>query len=71
MCVCLCVCVCVCVRIYLYPGLLYGRGQLYSDAHQVQPLSAPSAFPSIYLNSPLSFSLSKIAYIDYYVPHVR
>ena len=50
--------VCICIRICLHPGLLYGRGQLYWDAHWVQPLSAPSAFPSIYLDS-LSFSLSK------------
>ena len=50
--------VCICIRIYLNPGLLYGRGQLNSDSHQVQPLSAPPA-------------LSKIAYNDYYLFQVR
>ena len=57
--------VCIFIRISLYPGLLYGCGNLYCDSHQVQPLSAPSAFPSIYLNSSLFFSFKKIAYIDY------
>ena len=43
----------------MYPGLIYGRGQMYS--HQVQrPLSAPSAFPIIYLNSLSLFLFQKL-----------
>ena len=63
--------VCICIRIYLYPGLLYGRDQLYWDSHQVQPLSATSAFPSIYLNSLSLFFFQKLAYNDYYLLQVR
>ena len=52
--------VCIFIRIYLYPGLLYGRGQLYWDAHPSAAAVSSLGFSNHIIIPSLFFSFKKL-----------